>query len=200
MAAARHVFCGQCEANVRPKRQWIIATIEPPHLGGPEAAHLRRRRRLTKDGDGKPDLSGLSTMERLLVDHRQGQFDISIRQRIRDGVTVKEAFEKEYFAAHFPRTDSDELDKQHQKQMKYLFTDKSEVRLAYYLLETDVKKMVVLRCPYCHFQRRLKLSNIEKKYFVVFETGGRLVLSSSGLDVRVDGKNVLRPNQHPRGV
>ena len=193
MADARPVFCGQCEANVRPERQWTVATIEPPHFGGPEAARLSNRRRPTRDDQGNPDLSGFSVVERLLVDGQLSQFEISIRQYVQNGATVKEDEELEFYALQFPLTDSDEVAKQHKKQMQYLFTDRSEVRLAYYLLKADAKKMVVLNCPYCGFFKRLSLKFIEKQYNKVLDVGGRLVLSSSGLEIRGGGATVRRP-------
>jgi len=131
-------------------------------------------------------------MEHLQVDHRLSQFDISIRQYVRDGATVKEADEIEYYAARFPLTDSEQLEKQHETQMRYLFTDTSGVRIAYYLLEADDEKMVVLKCPYCQFQRKFKLQFVENQYNKVLDTGGRLVLSSSGLEVRGSGRRVHR--------
>jgi hypothetical protein len=198
MADARAIYCGLCESKVRPKRQWSIATIEPPHLGGPEAAHLAKRRRPARNELREPDLSGYSTLELLQVDGRCSQFDISIRQYVRDGVTVKEDEELGHYMNRFPSTNPGDAVKQHETQMKYLFTDKSTMRLGYRQLEVDAEEMVVLTCPYCRFHRRLKLQFIAKQYNNVLDTGGRLVLSSSGLELRGGGMKVSRPPKAPK--
>jgi hypothetical protein len=198
MREARPVSCGRCEVKFRRQGRRAVAMIERPHLGGPEAAYLPNRRRPRKDKNGIPDLRDFSKMELLLVDDRFSQFDIVIRQYVRDGRTVKEDEEREFYASKFPLTDPEQQAQQHETQMQYLFTYASPNRLAYFLLEPDADQVVELTCPYCDSLKKVNLQIIEQQFNDVLETGGHLVLGTSGLEIRGGGEIIHRPPNRDR--
>jgi hypothetical protein len=182
MRRARPIYCGECVRNF-PNEDWrVIASIEPPHLGGSERGNPRKR--LTRDKDGKPDLSELSPSEHLLIDHRFSQWKPSIRQYVRDGKRADELKEGAWFATQYPLSEPSEMAEQNEAQMRFLHTKASTDRFAYYLLEPDGKKKVEVMCPYCRFSKRIRIEYAAKCLDEVLKTGGHLVLDSEGLEIR----------------
>src|ERR1700728_4660184 len=86
MKDARQIYCGECMRRFPQEDLHVIASVEPPHLGGPEPGNPRKR--LTRKEDGSPNLSNLTEMEHFLVDETYSQWEISIRQHVRDGKKV----------------------------------------------------------------------------------------------------------------
>jgi len=173
-----------------PQEDWhVIASVEPPHLGGPEPGNPRRW--LTRNEDGSPDLSNLTQMELLLVDGTFSQWEILIRQHVRDGRRTDVEAEQRWYADRFPRTDPSQLDKLNETQFQHQHTTASKDRVAYRLLVPDDKHMVELQCLNCSFRKRVNVRFVEKRLYEALEGGGHMVLESRGLSVRGGRGNAL---------
>ena len=186
---ARQIFCGECMRKF-PRKDWhVIASVEPPHLGGPEPGNPRKR--LLRNADGSPDLSNLTQMELLLVDKTRSQWEVFIRQHVRNGERVDIEAEQSWYADRFPRTDPSQMDEPNKTQSHYQHTTVSKDRVAYRLLAPDAKHMVELHCPDCRFSKRVNVRVVERFLYEAFEYGGHIVLGSRGLSIRGGRGNTL---------
>jgi hypothetical protein len=182
MKDARQIYCGECMRRF-PQEDWhVIASVEPPHLGGPEPGNPRKR--LTRNEDGSPNLSNLTQTELLLVDGTFSQWEVSIRQHVRNGKRTDVEAEKQWYVDRFPHTDPSQMEKLNSTQLQYQHTTASKDRVAYRLLVPDEKHMVELQCPNCGFHVRVKVRVVERILYEALENGGHIVLGSRGLSIR----------------
>jgi hypothetical protein len=130
-------------------------------------------------------------MELLMVDKKRSQWEVSIRQHVRNGLRVDLEEERQWYFDRFPRTDLSEMDKLHETQLRYQHTTASKDRVAYRLLAPDVKNMVELHCENCGFRKRVKLRVVERSLYETLENGGHIILENRGLFVRGGRGNVI---------
>jgi hypothetical protein len=130
-------------------------------------------------------------MEKLLVDSRFSQWEISIRQHVRDGKRIDVEAEQRWYADRFPRTDPSEMDKLNETQSHFQHTTASPDRVAYRLLAPDDQHMVELQCPDCTFRKRVDVRVVERFLYDALGNGGHIILGSRGLSIRGGRGNAL---------
>jgi hypothetical protein len=123
------------------------------------------------------------------VDGTFSQFEVSIRQHVRDGKKIDVEEEQRWYANRFPRTDPSQMDKLNETQFQYQHTKASKDRVAYRLLVPDDKRMVELHCQNCGFRKRLKVHFVERRLYEALEGGGHMILGSRGLSIRGGRRN-----------